>query len=187
MPGMPDPIQKSGVMRRIEDFTGDPNNATSGDLTKIINALTADLNGTSLAATARIKFYGGANPDTHFLKHWLGEGTGPNPFWPGIQPKVRKTLRAGMLKAAELFQAKKKPCQFLWVRSGPEGGTDWWMSITEGAKAIVVIFHTPNVPCDASLEDSKTVWIVDGSTGNYTARPAKVPKGSELPLPTPTP
>ena len=71
--------------------------------------------------------------------------------------------------------------QFLWVMSAPEGSTDWWMSITEGAKTIVVIFHTPRVPCDAQLEDSQSVFVVDGASGSYSARPVKVPVGTEAP------
>lgn len=183
MPGMPDPIQKSGVMRRFEDFTKDPSNASTSPsslLQKAIEALQGDPNGHTLVAIAKVaKFYDGTNRETHFEKHWLGEGSNPAPFWPGIQDKVKKTLRAGMLTAATLFQKKKKPCQFLWVMSAPEGSTDWWMSVTEGPTTIVVIFHTPRVPCDQNLVDSKSVFIIDGSTGSFAARPAKVPVGTE--------
>ena len=182
MPGMPDPIQKSGVMRRFEEFSNTPANASSSDLANAIAALENDPTGATLVAIAKgAKFYDTTKPEKHFQKHWLGEGPNPAPFWPGIQDKVKKTLRAGMLKAAKLFRDTKKPCQFLWVMSSPEGSTDWWMSVTEGAKTIVVIFHTPRVPCDEKLVDSTAVFIVDGSTGSFAARPAKVPVGTEGP------
>ena len=184
MPGMPDPIQKSGVMQRMETFTADPANASCGLLTAAINSLKADPNGNALVAIATNSgFYGGANGANHFRKHWLGEGPDADPFWPGIQAKVKQTLRSGMLKTAQLFKSTAKPCQFLWVMSGAQGTTDWWMSITEGMKFIVVIFHTPLVPCDLPLEDSKTVWVVNGDSGSFAPHPVKVPVGSEAPLP----
>ncbi len=188
MPGMPDPIQKSGVMRRMEEFSGVPNHARSKRLQEAIDSLKADPNGATLEAVAKAgNFYDASHNSDHFRKHWLGEGSGADPFWPGIQEKVKKTLSSGMLKAAELFQSTCKPCQFLWVMSGDEGTTDWWMSITEGSNVIVVIFHTPRVPCDLALEDSKTVWVVDGAGGSYTARPVKVPVNSEASWPAKTP
>ena len=187
MPGMPDPIQKSGVMRRMEEFSGVPNNANSKRLKAAIASLQADPNGATLEAIANAgNFYDGSHKADHFRKHWLGEGPGADPFWPGIQEKVKKTLSSGMLKVAQLFQSTGKPCQFLWVMSGAEGTTDWWMSITEGSKTIVVIFHTPLVPCDLPLEDSKTVWVVNGEKGSYTPRPVKVPANSEASWPART-
>jgi hypothetical protein len=183
MPGMPDPIQKSAVMRRIEKFTDDPANASSGVITGVINALTADPAGNALVAMATNGgFYGGPNSPDHFRRHWLGENPNADPFWPGIEAKVKQTLRSGILKVAQLFKATAKPCQFLWVMSGPEGSTEWWMSITEGLRTIVVIFHTPLVPCDLPLEDSKTVWVVNGASGSFDPKPVKVPVGSETPM-----
>jgi hypothetical protein len=170
-------------MQRMEKFAADPANASSGGLTGVINALTADTDGNTLVAIASNGgFYGGPHSADHFRKHWLGEGPNPEPFWPGIQVKVKKSLRSGMLKAAQLFKSTKKPCQFLWVMSGEEGTTKWWISITEGSKTITVIFHTPLVPCDLELEDSKTVFVVDGDSGSFEPTPVKVPKGSEAPL-----
>lgn len=184
MPGMPDPIQKSGVMQRIEVFTGNPANASSGVITGVINALTADPAGNALVAMATNGgFYGVSNSAEHFRRHWLGEGPNADPFWPGIQAKVKQTLRNGLLKVAQLYKATAKPCQFLWVMSGAEGTTHWWMSITEGVETIIVIFHTPLVPCSLPLVDSETVWVVDGDSGSFQPRPVKVPAGSEAPLP----
>ncbi len=186
MPGMPDLIQKSGVMRRMEIFSQVPSNAGSALLDTVIDGLQADPNGDALDAIAiGGGFYGDDTAAEHFRKHWLGKGPDAAPFWPTIQDKVKKTLRNGMLQVAQTFQATAKPCQFLWVMSGPEGSTDWWMSVTEGETSIVAIFFTPLVPCDYELEDSKTVWVVKEQNGDYTPRPVKVPRWSEQPLGTP--
>src|SRR5215470_14936576 len=182
MPGMPDVIQKSPIMRRFELFSQNPD---AGTLNKAINRLGGDKNlpdNQLLKIAEDLGFYDAAHPSTHFRQHWLGLPPNPDPFWPTIQQDVNDKIRAGMLKACQLLRDTGDPLEVWWAMSGAEGTTEFQVSVTNFGARILVIFHTPMVPCDEPLKDSRYTWIVtNDDMGNVVTRKAQVPQSAEPP------
>jgi hypothetical protein len=184
---MPDIIQKSPVMQRFEWFSQIPGNEDSDILKEAIKRLSGNANlpdNKLLKIALDLGFYADSAAAVHFRRHWLGEPPDPDPFWPTIQDTVNKVLRKGMLKACELYRDTGLPSEVWWAISGAEGTTDWQMTVSQYNGRILVVFHTPMVPCDATLVDSQRTWVIlEDDTGDVVTRAAKVPLGSELPEP----
>jgi hypothetical protein len=186
---MPDLIQKSGIMQRFELFSNNPANQNSSIVTDAIARLGGNpaLPNNDLLKIARdLGFYADDLAATHFRRHWLGRGGDAKPFWPTIQNTVNAVLRKGMLKACELYKQTGFPGEFWWVASGGIGTADFQMSVSVYRQRILVVFHTPLIPCDEPLVDSTRTFItLEDDTGTVVTRPAVVPAGSELPEPPP--
>ena len=187
MPGMPDLMQKSPIMRRFELFSRMPGSQNSQRLADAINRLGGDPTAPDnqlLKIAEDLGFYDASHPSAHFRTHWLGLPPAADPFWPTIQQEVNDKIRAGMLKTCQLFQTTGHPVEFWWIMSGAEGTTDWQMSVTDFGERILAVFHTPTVPCDEPLKDSQFTWVVTtGDAGDVVTRPAKVPQSAEQPDP----
>lgn len=186
MPGIPDVMQKSPVMHRFEAFSRVPGNQNSPIIAQAIARLggnPADPNNDLLKIAIDLGFYANDAAAVHFRRHWLGRPPNPDPFWPTILPIVDGVLRQGMLKWCQLYRTTGLPAEFWWAASGDQGTLEFQMTVTRYGGRILVVFHTPMVPCAEPLQDSTRTSIIRMEAGAIVTRPTKVPVGSELPDP----
>jgi hypothetical protein len=85
-------------------------------------------------------------------------------------------IRAGVIKALEVYQSTSKPLDFFWMLSGPKQSDPWKVVVAEAADTIVVIFFTPDVPCNLKMVDDYSMWVVEQTPPNpvvtrHTKRP----------------
>ena len=82
-------------------------------------------------------------------------------FWHGTAYKVAELVRTGMINALDLYQSTGKPLDFFWMISGTGSTAPWNVIVAECTDHIVVIFFTPDVPCNLTMVDDYSMWITE--------------------------
>lgn len=175
MPGMSDHILTAPVFKRLSDQSRVP----GFHKTPILGAILADLKG-GAKSVLDVAYSAGMYADRQQAKHleedWFdSKGQG---FWHQTKYDVPALVRGGMVKALELYQATGKPLDFFWMISGDDTTDPWNVLISECTEHIVVIFFTPNVPCNLPMVDDYTMWVVEqDNANNIVTRHTKRPVG----------
>jgi hypothetical protein len=183
---MPDLILRAPVFHRI----GKASRLKDAASNPLIDTMITRLNGDPADADNKIAkiaedmgFYTDAAQAEHFKKDWLNDP--PNSgFWQTIDTEA--ILRKGLVAMLEAFKTHKKPLEFFWVISGDQNTDRWEMSITVCKKVIVVMFHTPQFPCNVTTHDSTTMTIVRRQQGTVVVRPVLIPDAPTPPASTAT-
>jgi hypothetical protein len=173
---MPDLLLKAPVFGRIAKASRVPGANTNPLLDQIIDRLEADPTQPQnrLAQIAiDFGFYKDAQHAEHLAKHWLDDPPGTG-FWPGIL-EVEEIIRKGMALALKKFRETGRPLEFFWVISGDQNSDRFEMSVSLCRKVIVVMFHTPQVPCNVPTKFSDRIWLARKESGSVITRAALVP------------
>lgn len=174
MPGMSsEVILKAPVFKRLSDQSRVPGFHQSALLATIISDLkntTKSLVDIALSAG----MYTDYKQAAHFDKDWLGSGGGG--FWNGSGYKVPELIRDGLITALDVYWNTGKPLDFFWILSGLNQTAPWNVVVAEATDTIVVMFMTPDVPCNLKMIDDYSMWITEqNAAGNVSTRHTKRP------------
>jgi hypothetical protein len=176
MPGMSDFILRAPVFKRL----GDQSRVAGFHKTSMLANILDDLKNSSktlLEIAFSAAMYTDAKQAEHLDKDWLDSaGSG---FWHTSNYKVAELVRGGIVKALEVYQSSGKPLDFFWMISGKNMTDPWNVLVAECAEHILVIFFTPNVPCNLPMVDDYSMFIIeqDKVTKNVITRHTKRPVG----------
>src|SRR5262245_13557955 len=121
MPGMLDIILKAPIFDRLEAASNVPGAQNDPPLDKIIKSLKDRTDGL-VDIGLYMGFYGSSQQAEHLKKHWLNDPPGDG-FWQGIN--TEPIIRAGLLKAAQVFKQHGRGLEIYWAMSGSQASTDW--------------------------------------------------------------
>jgi hypothetical protein len=177
MGGMPDLIVKAPVFARLEAWTRAPGNWQSSVLDSIINRLTGPVNDPAnglVQIGIDFGFYADLAKTEHLRNDWFNEGG--NGFWQNVAD-VEGIMRKGLAKTCELFKQTGKPVELFWViSSSDQNDSRWEMSTSICNEILLVIFHTPQAPCDTPTKDNDWTWISKlNKQGKPVTHKAKLP------------
>ena len=173
MPGMTDNILRAPVFKRLSDQSRVKNFYKSPMLANIISDLkTTTKTVVDIATSAGM--YADSTQSKHLDKDWLDSGG--QGFWHTSKYKVGELVRQGMIQALEVYQATGKPLEFFWMISGQNMTDPWNVLVAEGTDNVIVIFFTPNVPCNLPMVDDYSLWVTEqDGAGNVATRHTKRP------------
>jgi hypothetical protein len=180
---MPDLILKAPIFGRISKASRIPGSSADARLGQMIARLDADPTQPQnklVQIGLDFGFYSSAQQAEHLSKHWLDDPPGAG-FWAGL-PEVEEIIRKGLSLALKKFRDTGLPLEFFWVISGDENSDRFEISVSVCATVIVVIFHTPQVPCNVTTEHSHNIWLARFETGSVITRKAIVPRVPAPPI-----
>lgn len=176
MPGMTDLILRAPVFRRLAKASRIPGAADN----PLIDLIIQRLEGNSTLPQNKLVqialdfgFYQDDAQAAHLKRDWLNQGTGPG-FWPTIDTEA--IIRKGMVTVLQKFQEKKRPLELFWVISGDSDTDRWEMTVSVCRRVIVVMFHTPYMPCFVPTQNSETMFVIRRESGTVVSRPVLEPK-----------
>jgi hypothetical protein len=159
-------ILKAPVFKRLSDQS----RVAGFHQSPLLATIISDLKNTT-KSLVDIALSAGMYTDTkqaaHFDKDWLDSGnTG---FWTGTGYKVADLVRGGMITALDVYWNTGKPLDFFWILSDSKNG--WKVVVAEATDTIVVMFFTPDVPCNLKMVEDYSMWVTEqDKAGNVSTR-----------------